>query len=103
MRYRVPAFAAAGSSQSEGSFAHNDTVLLAAGFVIDTIATVSDPLYVYGPESDVLPTLEKFHNWWNVFNDNVGSTNEDVGVFQRTFVGPHATRKANSQRTIHSV
>jgi hypothetical protein len=62
LRYRVPEFAAAGSSQSDVSFAHNGTVLIAAGFVIDTIATVSDSLYVYGPESDVLPTLEKFHN-----------------------------------------
>jgi hypothetical protein len=87
LRCRVPEFAAAGSSQSEVLFAHDDTVLIAAGFVIDTIATVSDPLYVYGPESDVLPTLEKFHNWWNVFIDNVGSTSEDIEVFQRTFVG----------------
>jgi len=87
LRYRVPEFAAAGSSQSDVSCAHNGTVLIAAGFVIDTIATVSDSLYVYGPESDVLPTLEKFHNWWNVFIDNVGSTSEDIEVFQRTFVG----------------
>ncbi len=48
---------------------------------------MSDPLYLYGPESDVLPTLEKFHNWWNVFIGNVGSTSEDIDIFQRTFVG----------------
>jgi hypothetical protein len=76
-----------GSSPSNVSFAHNDEILTATGFVVDTIATVSEPLYVYGPESDVLPTLEKFHNWWNIFIDNVGFTRQDLEVFQRTFCG----------------
>jgi hypothetical protein len=87
LRYRTPGFTASGSSPSNVSFAHNDEILTATGFVVDTIATVSEPLYVYGPESDVLPTLEKFHSWWNIFIDNVGFTRQDLEVFQRTFCG----------------
>jgi hypothetical protein len=87
LRYRTPGFTASGSSLSKVSFSNHEEVLTAAGFVVDTIATASEPLYVYGPESNVLPTLEKFHNWYNVFIDNVGSTDEDIAVFQRTFCG----------------
>jgi hypothetical protein len=87
LRYRTPGFTASGSSIARVSFSHNDEVLTAAGFVVDTIKTVSQPLYVHGPENEVLPTLEKFRDWWNVFVNNVGSSDEDLAVFQRTFCG----------------
>lgn len=87
LRYRTPSFAASGALPSTVSFSNNGEILTAAGFLIDTIRAVSEPLYVHGPESDVLPTLEKFHNWWDLFIHSIGSSPEDLAVFQRTFCG----------------
>jgi len=82
-----PQFKASGSSTANISFSDNGEILVASGLVFDTITTLSKPLYVEGPESDVLPTLAAFHNWWTVFINNIGSTSEDLDVFQRTFCG----------------
>ncbi|PMD31987.1 HET-domain-containing protein [Hyaloscypha variabilis F] len=87
LRSRTPKFNASGSSIADVSFSENDQVLTAAGFVFDTITNISQPLYVHGPESDVLPTLEVFHSWWTFFTDHIGSTDENLAIFQRTFVG----------------
>jgi hypothetical protein len=74
--------------------------------VVDTIAKISEPLYVHGPESEVLPTLKAFHSWWTFFIDNVGSTDENLAVFQRTFVGGSwapSYSEASSKRIKRSV
>jgi hypothetical protein len=84
---REPRFTASGSLVAKSSFSEDDEALTTAGFIIDTIHTSSQPLYVHGPESDVIPTLKAFYNWWCVFVTAKGSTLEDLGVFQRTFCG----------------
>ncbi|KAE9362973.1 HET-domain-containing protein [Stipitochalara longipes BDJ] len=87
LRSRFPEFRASGSLAAEVSFSNKDQILTAAGFVVDTITKVSKPLYVHGPESDVLPTLEIFHSWWSFFIDSFEHTDENLAVLQRTFVG----------------
>ncbi|RDW77668.1 hypothetical protein BP6252_05721 [Coleophoma cylindrospora] len=86
LRSRKPRFSTSGSSSMNVAFLNDGKVLSAAGFVVDTIKAAAEPLYVEGPESVVEPTLLKFHNWWTVFIENVGSA-PDIAVFGRTFCG----------------
>jgi hypothetical protein len=88
LRSRIPEFRASGPSIADVSFSNNDQVLNTTGFIIDTISKVSKRrMYVRGPESNVIPTLVIFHSWWEFFIDNFVSTDENLAIFQRTFVG----------------
>jgi hypothetical protein len=66
-------------------FAEDGEVLIARGFLVDTITTVAQSLYLWGPKREVTPALRAFHTWWTVFVSNIG--NESFDVFQRTFCG----------------
>jgi hypothetical protein len=69
------------------SISEDGKVLIAAGFVIDTVSITSRQLYVHGSESEVLPTLKIFLDWWNVFIQARVASTAEYKIFQRTFLG----------------
>ena len=88
LRSRKPEFNASDSSIADVSFSNQDQVLTAAGLIVDTITSVSKRrMYVRGPESNVVPILVVFHSWWKFFTDHMDSTDGNLAIFQRTFVG----------------
>jgi hypothetical protein len=87
LHIRDPPFKASGDTQANVKFLEDGEVLVASGFVVDTITTAAQPLYLEGPESEVTPTLLAFHNWFTVFVNNIGSDPVSLDVFARTFCG----------------
>ncbi|KAF8848092.1 hypothetical protein BDZ45DRAFT_709407 [Acephala macrosclerotiorum] len=87
LQIREPPFTASGNEYTDAKFAEDGEILLASGFVIDTVTVVAQSLYVDGPESEVSQTLKVFHNWWVVFTNNISHNKEQIDIFQRTFCG----------------
>ena len=85
LHIRRPPFRASLAATAKAVFAEDGEVLIARGFLVDTITTVAQSLYLEGPKREVTPALMAFHTWWTVFVNNIGI--ESFDVFQRTFCG----------------
>jgi len=84
LHHRQPEFTAAGNSSADVQFLAGGYVLKTPGVIIDTIKTLGMSYKKKpGPPSDVLPALEVFHDWWNLFVGTHSNTITAQALFGR--------------------
>jgi hypothetical protein len=83
LHHREPTFSAAGGSLAQCSYLHDGYVLKATGFVVDRIKAVGMPFKKQGSPSDVIPSLQVFHDWWSIFVGYIGNSTSAQAAFAR--------------------
>ncbi|KAF8854282.1 hypothetical protein BDZ45DRAFT_597243 [Acephala macrosclerotiorum] len=84
LHHHQPEFKAAGDTLADAQFSPDGYVLRSKGFVLDTIDAVGMPYKRRGPTDDVVPALEVFHDWWNLFVAMHSNSLSSQAVFART-------------------
>ncbi|KAE8443174.1 hypothetical protein EG329_002272 [Mollisiaceae sp. DMI_Dod_QoI] len=84
LHHHEPEFKAAGDTQADIQFSSDSYVIRTTGVVLDTIKTVGMPFKKHGSPSDVVPVLEVFHDWWNLFVATHSNSLSSQTVFART-------------------
>ncbi|KAH7312129.1 heterokaryon incompatibility protein-domain-containing protein [Rhexocercosporidium sp. MPI-PUGE-AT-0058] len=86
LHHHQPPFTASGNTLANVQFLSRGYVLKVSGFVIDTIETVGMP-FIQRPRrapSEVVPVLEAFHDWWNIFVGSHSNSSAAQAVFGRS-------------------
>ncbi|CZR63673.1 related to heterokaryon incompatibility protein het-6 [Phialocephala subalpina] len=84
LHHHEPEFKAAGDTFADAQFSSDGYVLRSKGIVLDTIDAVGMPYKKRGAPSDVVPALEIFHDWWNLFVATHSNSLSSQAVFART-------------------
>ncbi|KAG4433046.1 hypothetical protein IFR05_011464 [Cadophora sp. M221] len=86
LHHHQPPFTASGDAPANFRFLSHGYALKASGFIIDTIETVGMAFIQRSrrPPSEVVPVLEAFHDWWNIFVSSHSNSTAAQAVFGRT-------------------
>ncbi|KAL2062121.1 hypothetical protein VTL71DRAFT_6387 [Oculimacula yallundae] len=85
LHHHLPAFTASGTTLAKFQFLSNG-VLKVAGLIIDTISIIG-MAFKQRPRrapSEVVPVLQVFHDWWNIFVSTHSNSLVSQGTFGRT-------------------
>ncbi|CZR67879.1 uncharacterized protein PAC_17778 [Phialocephala subalpina] len=85
LHIRQPPFTASQTKLARVSFTNDKEVMIADGFIIDTIIAAGQTFFVEGPKINIIPALKAFHNWFTLFVNHIGI--EGLDIFPRTLCG----------------
>lgn len=84
LHHHEPEFRAAGDTMADVRFSSDGYVLHVTGMILGTIEVLGMPYRKLGAPSDVGPSLEAFHDWWNLFTGKHSSLLSSPAVFVRS-------------------